>query len=364
MQFPRLRFPIRLIPVYLGAIVCGAIAEWMHVPLPWMLGALAFSISLGISGVRVDPPRITRVVGQLLVAASVGLSFTPVAVAVVAAMIVPMVFSAAATIAAGLLVSLVLMRLAHVDAVSAMLSSVPIGPVETATLAQQHGVPTAPVVFAQTLRIVLLVVLIPPALLWFDGTVSDPSAALRAIPWTPGGALLLVALGVLGGVVAQVLGLSNPFFLGPLMASALASALGAALSLPISGLPYPVLAAAQLFLGVFLGSSFDRAFLQRSRTFIPVALLSTLLLIALCVALGLMLALWTGEDWQVMVLSTAPGSVTEMALTAKVLQQGIAVVTAFHVVRLMIMMPLAPTILGMAAKVARRYRIGPQPPGE
>jgi hypothetical protein len=358
MQFPRLRFPIRLIPVYLGAIVCGAVAERLHVPLPWMLGALAFSMTLGMSGVQIAPPRITRVVGQLLVAVSVGLSFTPVAVAVVAAMIVPMVFSAAATIGAGLLVSLVLMRLAHVDAVSAMLSSVPIGPVETANLATRHGVPAGPVVFAQTLRIVLLVVLIPPVLLWIDGGVADPSAALRAIPWTPDGATLLVVVGLAGGILAQVLRLSNPFFLGPLAGSALA----AAFSLPISGLPYPVLAAAQLFLGVFLGSSFDRSFLQRFRAFIPVALLSTLLLIALCTALGMGLSLWTGEGWQVMVLSTAPGSVTEMALTAKVLQQGIAVVTAFHVVRLMIMMPLVPVIIGLAVKVARHYRIGPQPP--
>jgi len=358
MQFPRLSFPIRLLLVYLGAIVCGALAESVHVPLPWMLGALAFSMTLSMSGVRIAPPRITRVAGQMLVAASVGLSFTPVAVAVVAAMIVPMVFSAAATIAAGLLVSLVLMRLAHVDAVSAMLSSVPIGPVETANLAERHGVPAGPVVFAQTLRIVLLVVLIPPAMLWLDGTVSDPSAALRAIPWTPFGATLLVAVGLAGGVLAQVLRVSNPYFLGPLAGSALA----AALSMPISGLPYPVLAGAQLFLGVFLGASFNREFLQRSRRFIPVALLSTLLLIALCAALGMGLSLWTGEGWQIMVLSTAPGSVTEMALTAKVLQQGIAVVTAFHVVRLMIMMPLVPFIIGAAVKVARRYRIGPQLP--
>jgi membrane AbrB-like protein len=239
-----------------------------------------------------------------------------------------------------------------------LLSSGPIGPVETANLAERHGVPAGPVVFAQTLRIVLLVVLIPPAMLWLDGTVSDPSAALRAIPWTPFGATLLVAVGLAGGVLAQVLRVSNPYFLGPLAGSALA----AALSMPISGLPYPVLAGAQLFLGVFLGASFNREFLQRSRRFIPVALLSTLLLIALCAALGMGLSLWTGEGWQIMVLSTAPGSVTEMALTAKVLQQGIAVVTAFHVVRLMIMMPLVPFIIGAAVKVARRYRIGPQLP--
>jgi uncharacterized membrane protein AbrB (regulator of aidB expression) len=71
---------------------------------------------------------------------------------------------------------------------------------------------------------------------------------------------------------------------------------------------------------------------------------------------------WTGESWVVMILATAPGSITEMALTAKVLQQGVAVVTAFHVLRVMIIMPLAPAIFRVATSLARRYRIGAEHP--
>ncbi|WP_274425226.1 AbrB family transcriptional regulator [Chelativorans sp. YIM 93263] len=37
-----------------------------------------------------------------------------------------------------------------------------------------------------------------------------------------------------------------------------------------------------------------------------------------------------------------PGSVTEMALTAKILEQGVAIVKAFHVVRIFIIIPSAP----------------------
>jgi membrane AbrB-like protein len=188
--------------------------------------------------------------------------------------------------------------------------------------------------------------------------VADPSAALRAIPWRVDGALLLVAVAIAGGVIGKWVGLSNPYFIGPLASSALA----AAFSLPITGLPYPLLAAAQILLGVFLGATFDRAFLAGARSFIPAALASTLVLMALCGALGLALVPWTGEAWAVMILSTAPGSITEMALTAKVLQQGVAVVTAFHVLRVVIMMPMAPMIFRVAARVARHYGLGGDSP--
>jgi uncharacterized protein len=57
-----------------------------------------------------------------------------------------------------------------------------------------------------------------------------------------------------------------------------------------------------------------------------------------------------------MVLSTAPGSVTEMALTAKILQEGLAVVTAFHLLRIFIILPFAPWIVGLSARIAAMTR--------
>ena len=56
-----------------------------------------------------------------------------------------------------------------------------------------------------------------------------------------------------------------------------------------------------------------------------------------------------------MILATAPGSVTEMALTAKILQDGIAAVTAFHLVRIFIIMPFAPLIINLTARLARMW---------
>ena len=95
-------------------------------------------------------------------------------------------------------------------------------------------------------------------------------------------------------------------------------------------------------LGVWLGAAMDRTLFQRAGGLVAAAVASTLLMIALCVAMALAMAAATGFSWSTMVLAFAPGSVTEMALTAKLLHADIALVTAFHLVRIFIILPTAP----------------------
>jgi uncharacterized protein len=340
----------KVILVYAGAIAAGYVVSWLRVPLPWMIGPMVFAGLVSALGPGVKVPVITRPMGQTVVAAAVGLSFTPAAVRAVAEQIVPMVAVAFLTIVAGFIVAGLLMRLTKIDVVSASLASVPGGPVEMAALASHYGVAPGPVAFAQTMRIALLVLIIPPVIVGISGGAADRLTALMGGELDLLGGGLLLAIAAAGGFAFRAVRISSPFFLGPLGFSAAA----AALTLPVSMPPLVVLSSAQVLLGVWLGCMFDRDMLMRSRSFIPAALFSTLVLMVLSVAMALGISALTGIDWQVMVLAAAPGSVTEMALTAKILQQGVAMVTAFHVVRLFIILPTAPLIFAITARLAGR----------
>ena len=335
--------------IYLGALIFGFIGEWIGFPLPWVIGAMAFSATLRLSNLPVQVPAFTRPIGQVFIASSVGLSFTSAAVVAVSELFVSMIAAAILTILAGFMVAALLMRLTRVDVITATLSSIPMGPVESRNLAERHGVLPGPIVFTQTLRILMLVVFIPPILVALADGVHDPTAVLRALPWTPAEALLLATFAAIGAFVARMIRISNPFFTGALGGAALAAAFG----LPVSAYPYPVLVTAQIFLGVWLGAVFDRQLLRKAGSFIPGAVVSSLLLVAICAGMGGAIAWITGEQWTVMILATAPGSVTEMALTAKILQEGIAVVTAFHLVRIFIILPFAPLIISLTARLAK-----------
>ncbi|WP_306752055.1 AbrB family transcriptional regulator [Paracoccus actinidiae] len=345
----RLATPGHLLLIYGGALLAGLIAQWLRFPLPWMIGAMMFAAALRLAEQPLHVPAYTRQIGQVLVASSVGLSFTPEAVRTLGSLLIPMVGAAFATIALSSTVAALLMRMTRIDVVTATLASIPMGPVESATLAERHGVPVGPVVLSQILRIMLLVVSVPPVIVALDGTITDPAQALARMDWTAPGALLLFLAGAGGALLAGQVRLANPFFVGALGGAAMA----AAFSLPLTPYPYPLLVLAQIFLGVWLGAVFDRALLRKARGLIAGAFLSSVLLIALCLGMGLMLGFFIGQSWQVMLLSTAPGSVTEMALTAKILNEGLATVTAFHLVRIFIILPLAGMIIGLTARLAR-----------
>jgi uncharacterized membrane protein AbrB (regulator of aidB expression) len=57
-------------------------------------------------------------------------------------------------------------------------------------------------------------------------------------------------------------------------------------------------------------------------------------MMALSFGFGLLMAWLTGLHPATLILGTAPGGIAEMAITAKVLQLGVPVVTAFQVCRL------------------------------
>ena len=82
--------------------------------------------------------------------------------------------------------------------------------------------------------------------------------------------------------------------------------------------------------------------------------LGSAVVMALCAAFAWALAALTGAHPATLVLGTSPGGIAEMAITAKVLQLGVPVVTAFQVSRLVAVLILAePLFRWWAARQAR-----------
>ena len=82
---------------------------------------------------------------------------------------------------------------------------------------------------------------------------------------------------------------------------------------------------------------------------------SVLVSIALAAAFGVAIALASGQNAATLVLGMAPGGVAEMAITAKVLQLGVPLVTAFHVTRLVVVLMLTAPVFARA-RAWRRNR--------
>lgn len=338
---------------YAVASAAGYLFSLLDLPLPWMIGPLLATAVIGIAVKPIDIPVRTRPVGQTLISAQVGLAFTAAALAAILDHGLVILTVAVATAIIGFLMSGVLRRMTGTDHVTAFLASMPGGPVEMGNLARQYGGDPGPVVFAQTLRISAIVILVPSALYYLLHT-SRGEVTEAPFVFDPAGIALLTGGAVAAAALFKLCRISNPFFLGPLAFSCAATALG----LPLAPFPDAVISAAQVLLGTWLGSTFRRELFMNAGRLVVATALTSMLLVTLCTVFAASLALVTDFPWDVLVLGAAPGSITEMALTARFLRQDVALITAFHLVRIFLIIPNTPWMLALIHK-----RLAPpQPP--
>ena len=131
-------------------------------------------------------------------------------------------------------------------------------------------------------------------------------------------------------VAVERLGSPNSWMIGPLLAAALITGTGHTLS----ALPAPVVNAGQYLIGISLGLHFTPEFFRAAPRFLSAVALITLFYMVASAAFGLLVARGAGLNWSTAVIATTPGGIGEMALTAKALQLGVPIVTAFHVIRM------------------------------
>ena len=343
--------PLQLVAVYLIAAAGGLVAFLAHIPLPWVIGAMLATTAATLCGLSPRLPGLGRNLGQFTLGMAVGLWFTPEAAAQAASHVGAMLTAAVSTLAVGCLLGLVHARFAGSDMTTAFCSTVPGGPAEMAILARHYGAPGAPVAIAQTLRICALVLIIPPALTWSG--VAGQDLFTRAEPaFAPLGFAAMVAGSAAATWLAIKLRVVNAWFLAP---TAVVSTLTAS-GISLSSVPFPLIEMAQVALGASLGAMFERRLLLEARRFLPATLAITALLIAATTGIALLLAQATGLPAATLILSLAPGSVTEMAVTAKVLQLGVPLVTAFHLVRIFLIVLSTPWLLAALHWTARRLQ--------
>lgn len=313
----------------------GWLAHALHVPLGWMVGALAVSTALALRGVHVNIDAVRPYV-LIFLGLALGQTFDREVVLALADSLPAIVLGAALTLAAGLFGTQVFTRYAGLDARTAFFCGTPGGVVLMAIHARESGVSEQQVVLAQTVRL-MLVVLVYPALVALlsaheiQGPAGHAFAAARPAV-QEGGAdrLMLWWLAGLGAaVLGKKIGIPNPWMLAPCF---LAAAFGA-LGMPPEHVPVPWIVVAQVVLGISLGSCMTREFVRGAHRLVVASVLSALLLSVVLVALGLAAAWLFHLPVAGSLLGMAPGGMPEMAVTAQALHASVPLVLGFHFVR-------------------------------
>ena len=326
-----------------AALAIGAIAGYvctlLHTPIPWMLGPLFALAFLRIAGVDIGAPPPSRYLGQWIIGTSLGLYFTPYVVRQLGDLWWWLAAGALFAIALGYISGVVLARLAGFDKTTGIFASVPGGASEMAVLGERFGGRMDRIAAAQSLRILIVIAIVPAAITALGVHGADPYVQ-GAKAFDGGGFALLMAMTLAGSLAFQRLKMPNAFVLGSLAVAIPLTATEVNLSL----LPPLVSNIGQCLLGCALGSRFQPDFLRGAHRFVGAVALTVVLSIVLSAAFGVALA-WTADmQPATLVLGTAPGGMPEMCITAKVMQLGVPVVTAFHVTRVVVILLATPLV--------------------
>ena len=349
----RLR-PGRLRRLALGLVVGaigGAVADYLEVPLAWMLGALFATMFARVAGAPIDVPIWLRANFLILIGLFLGESFEGVRAAELLQWPISIVGAMLYVPVAAACAFLFYRYLAGEEKMTAICSSIPGGLIAVVVVSGSLGADERQVALAQSLRIAIVVFMAPLVAFGLLGYAQPDAAAIT------GRALIaLDDLGVLIAGTAAVMWVMQryhvpiPYMIGPLLASA-----GLRLAGLVEGaLPHQLVAVALVVTGSSIGTRFYGISPLKLARFALLTLGGTSVLMGVTAVFALTISALTGQEILVTLLAYAPGGVAEMSLIALAIDANPGFVAIHHVARIIFVLLSVPVLTAWVARRSAR----------
>jgi len=163
------------------ALVGAALANAIHMPLPWLLGPLLLVGATRMRGIQSTCAPPLRNAGQWVIGTSLGLYFTPLVAGNLLEHYGLILLGIVYALLLGGLGFWVLRRCAGLDAPSAWFGAAIGGASEMVQLAERHQASSDLVATVHSLRVLLVVLIIPLAFQWLGLGGAHPHAVVRVV---------------------------------------------------------------------------------------------------------------------------------------------------------------------------------------
>ncbi|OAL76615.1 AbrB family transcriptional regulator [Acinetobacter sp. SFA] len=311
------------------AFVGAWLAVWMKLPLPWLLGPLLITLLIGSFGIPNPCHPRWRMTGQVIIGMVLGLYFTPALLNALSIYAMFIVFGILWSLVLSLALASLQYKVNQLDWATAWFASAIGSASEMVNIAEKHQAQVDKVAASHSLRIVILVVLVPIFMgLYFDVTWSAPVLAVATT--SVFSTVLLFALALVVAKLFDALNVVNAWILGPLFLVGMLSYF----ELINQSFPAWFIAFGQLCIGWSLGSKFPFSFIRDNQKFLVFTLIFNFIALALSILLVLSLIQFVSVDEKVLLLGLSPGGIAEMSLMAKVLGLSVPIIVAFQLSRL------------------------------
>lgn len=329
------------------SVAIAAALLWLHAPAALMLGPLIAAMALAGGGGRVQFPLPIFVLAQGVIGCMIARMVPLTIVRDILDHWVLFTAGVLFVVAASSLLGWLMTRLQMLPGTTALWGTSPGAASIMTIMSESYGADVRLVAVMQYLRVVLVAAVAALVAKIFGVSSAHGAEALvwfAPIAWRP--LLETLALAVLGPLIARALNIPGGAFLVPMMVGIVL----VHFDWMTIELPTWLLAASYALVGWNIGLRFTRPLLIHAARALPRIIGCTVLLIALCGLVALMLVHGAGVDPLTAYLATSPGGSDSIAIIAASTNVDVSFVMAMQTVRMIAVLFLAPILTKFIAE--------------
>ncbi len=322
----------------LAALIGAVVFVYLGLPIPLLLGPMAGSLAFALAGARLQGMGLLGTLMRTVLGVAIGASVTPEFVQELpkygpSLLLIP--FFIATIGAAGYLFFRRVMGFSHP---TAFYSAMPGGLQDMLIFGQEAGGDVRAMSLIHATRVLVIVSAAPFVLtLVYDlDLTAAPGVPAADLPFAQ--VLILCAAGLAGWKLAERVGLFGASIMGPMFLTAALSLAGIVQVRP----PAEMIWAAQFFIGIAVGANYSGITGRELRIDVGAGLVHSVVLAIVSIAFIELVLLFSPADTLDVILSFLPGGQAEMAIIALVAGADIAFVVAHHLLRVLLVIMLAP----------------------
>ena len=326
----------------LAAGLGGAAGWWLHMPAPWLCGAMAATIVLAITGSATPLARPVNDLAMLSSGLTLGSAVTPETLrtfVTVPLSILGLFFTSLIVMA---VTSSVLIRYSGWERRDAVLAATPGALSSVMAVAVEEGADIPRIAIVQLFRLVMLVAVLPWVMVFAGMSMTLPVATQT--PMTYSSLIILLLIGLSSGLALKAFKMSAPFILGPMLS------IGLLRGMEIFPGQYPIelSTAGFVLIGALIGARFQGMRMREIIAIGPAALLSFFVATGLGFLGAILVSKLVGLPLPSALMAFAPGGLEAMTALAFALRIDPVLVGVHHIARF--------TMIGIGLPLALKIR--------
>jgi len=327
----------------------GVLLHLAGFPASFLLGPMLVAIGFAAKGANLYVPRPYLLSSQAIVGCLVAKSLDPSIIGTIAGDWGAILLVVATTVCASTFAGWVIARTGLLPGTTAAWGCSPGAATGMVAMAEEFGADPRLVAFMQFLRVTLVVVVATLVSRMIFGVTAAEHVSDAGQPFLHQLPELLKTLAVAatGAIFARLLRIPSGAVFIPLICAAVLQGMG----LLTVTLPPWLLIGAFAIIGLWVGLRFTQETVLYAIRALPIMLVGTLTLIALCGVSALMLVWLIDTDPLTAFLATVPGGLDAIAIIAVDSNADISFVLALQTVRLFVVIVTGPILAKMICKL-------------